>query len=112
MSDKAPRITVKPSLQQLDNGNKLEFHCQIEASPKPEIKWFKENVLINESPRVKSRVESKNDNLYDLYLVIDNLTSDDSGQFKVSAKNRIGEVAAAIALNFAGTLKFNSKINK
>lgn len=102
MSDKAPRITVKPSLQQLDNGNKLEFHCQIEANPKPEIKWLKENVLINESARIKSRVEPGSNNLYDLYLVIDNLTSDDSGQFKVSAKNRLGEVSAAIALNFAG----------
>lgn len=102
MSDKAPRITVKPSLQQLDNGNKLEFHCQIEASPKPEIKWSKENAQIAESARVKSRVEPKGNNLYDLYLVIDNLTSDDSGQFKVSAKNRLGEVSAAIALNFAG----------
>ncbi|CAF0846330.1 unnamed protein product [Brachionus calyciflorus] len=101
MSDKAPRITVKPSLKQLDNGNKLEFNCEIEANPKPDIKWFKENVQINETERIKSRIESKGNNLYNIYLEIDNLTSDDSGQFKVTAKNRLGEVSAAIALNFA-----------
>ena len=105
MSDTAPRITVKPSLKQLDNGNKLEFHCEIEANPKPEIKWFKENVQISDSDRIKTRMEPKGANLYNIYLEIDNLTSDDSGQFKVNAKNRLGEVSAAIALNFAGNCK-------
>lgn len=102
--DTAPRITVKPSLEQQDNGNKLLFSCEIEASPKPEIKWFKENFLIVESDRIKSRIEAKDDKAYKLYLEIDNLTSDDSGQYKVTAKNRLGEVSASIALNFAGNI--------
>lgn len=102
VEDTAPRITTKPSLKQEDNGNRLVFHCEIEASPKPEIKWFKENVLLAESERIKIRVEAKSDKLYDLFLDINNLTSDDSGQYKINAKNRLGEVSAAIALNFAG----------
>ena len=100
--DTAPRITVKPSLQQLDNGNKLLFQCEIEASPKPEIKWYKENNLINESDRFKSKIVEKNSKTFILNLEIDNLTSDDSGQYKVVAKNFLGEVSASIALNFAG----------
>jgi hypothetical protein len=100
--DVAPRITVKPNLKQEDNGNKLVFHCEIEASPQPEIKWFKENVQLTESNRLKYKVEPKNNNSFDLFLTIDNLTSDDSGQYKITAKNRLGEVSASISLNFAG----------
>ena len=101
--DTAPRITVKPNLQQLDNGNKLLFQCEIEASPKPEIKWYKENNLIVESNRMKSKIQEKSAKTFLLNLEIDNLTSDDSGQYKVIAKNFLGEVSASIALNFAGT---------
>ena len=102
--DTAPRITVKPSLQQLDNGNKLQFQCEIEASPKPEIKWYKENNLITDTSRMKSHMQEKTSKTYVLNLEIDNLTSDDSGQYKVVAKNFLGEVSASIALNFAGTI--------
>lgn len=107
VEDTAPRITTKPTLKQEDNGNRLVFHCEIEATPKPEIKWFKESVLLSESDRVKIRVEAKSDKVYALYLDIDNVTSDDSGQYKVNAKNRLGEVSAAIALNFAGLRYFH-----
>lgn len=106
VEDTAPRITAKPSLKQEDNGNKLIFHCEVEAYPKPEIKWFKENVQLAESDRIKIRVEPKGDKVFALYLDIDNLTSDDSGQYKINAKNRLGEVSAAIALNFAGMCSF------
>lgn len=106
VEDTAPRITAKPSLTQEDNGNKLVFHCEIEAFPAPEIKWFKENVLLGESDRIKIRTEAKGEKVFALYLDIDNLTSDDSGQYKINAKNRLGEVSAAIALNFAGSNSF------
>lgn len=99
--DTAPRITIKPNLKQEDNGNKLIIHCEIEASPKPEIKWFKENMIISESDHIKTRIV-ENKKLLNLYLEINNVTSDDSGLFKVNAKNRLGEVSASIALNFAG----------
>ena len=100
--DTAPRITVKPNLKQEDNGNKLVFHCQVEASPQPEFKWYKENVLLQPSERINFRISSVDGRNYQLYLEIDNVTSDDSGQYKVTAKNRLGEVSASIALNFAG----------
>lgn len=102
MGDSAPRITVKPSLKQEDNGNRLVLECEIEASPKPEIKWLKENVQLAESPRIKARIEQKSDKIYGIYLDIDNVTSDDSGLYKCNIKNRLGEVSASIALNFAG----------
>jgi hypothetical protein len=102
-ADTAPRITGKPSLKQEDNGNKLIINCEIEASPKPEIKWFKENTQLVDSSRIKSKIANgKTNKSFVLELEIDNLTSDDSGMYKVHAKNRLGEVSASIALNFAG----------
>jgi hypothetical protein len=107
--DIAPRVTVKPNLKQEDNGNKLVFQCEIEANPQPDIKWFKENIQLTDSARIKSRCTPKGGNTYALSLEVDNLTSDDSGQYKVTAKNRLGEVSAAIALNFAGKLSLANK---
>ena len=98
----APRITVKPVLKQEDNGNKLLIFCEIEAFPKPDIKWFKENFQINDSDRIKAKITENFGRYYEIHLEIDNVTSDDSGQYKVSAKNRLGEVSACIAINFAG----------
>lgn len=96
----APRITKKPSLEQEDNGNRLVINCEIQASPEPEIKWYKDGSPLVQNSRVKSSIESKN-NLYSIYLDIDNVTSDDSGAYKVTAKNKLGEVSASISLNFA-----------
>ena len=117
----APRITIKPNLKQEDNGNRLLINCEIEASPAPDIKWYKENFHLNDSDRLRSKIV-ENGNKFKLYLEIDGITSDDSGIFnytakflikwiintyffkgsyKVVAKNRLGEVSAAIALNFA-----------
>jgi hypothetical protein len=99
--DTAPRIITKPSLTQEDDGKKLLIQCEIEASPKPEIKWFKKNENLTESDRIKSRIEVKNNKLYKLYLEINNFTLDDSGEYKVNAKNCFGELSAGIALTFA-----------
>jgi hypothetical protein len=104
--DTAPRITVKPVLKQEDNGNKLIIYCEIEAFPKPDIKWFKENFQINDSDRIKAKVYESCGRFYELNLEIDNVTSDDSGQYKITAKNRLGEMSASIAINFAGKRLF------
>lgn len=77
----APRITIKPNLKQEDNGNRLIIHCEVESSPKPEIKWYKENFHLSETARVKSSVQASG-NKYNLYLEIDSITSDDSGNKK------------------------------
>lgn len=96
----APRITIKPNLKQEDNGNRLVIHCEVEASPNPDIKWYKENAHLNDSSRLRAKM-TQTGTKYALMLEIDGITSDDSGSYKVVAKNRLGEVSAAIALNFA-----------
>ena len=81
----APRITIKPNLKQEDNGNRLLINCEIEASPAPDIKWYKENFHLNDSDRLRSKIV-ENGNKFKLYLEIDGITSDDSGIFNYTAK--------------------------
>lgn len=75
----APNITVKPRLRQVDNGNRLLIECEIEASPKPEIKWFKWNFHLNETERVQLNMTEVGINRYAVTLALDGITSDDSG---------------------------------
>ncbi len=96
-----PNISVKPKLRQSDNGNHLIIECEIEASPKPEVKWYKWNYHLNDSDRLTSKVTDMGSNKYALSLEIDGITSDDSGQYKVVARNRLGGITAAIVLYFA-----------
>lgn len=51
--DLAPSFTQKPALRQEDDGNKLIFECQLIASPKPEISWYRSDELLQEDTRTK-----------------------------------------------------------
>ncbi|XP_052800015.1 twitchin-like isoform X4 [Mya arenaria] len=98
--DIAPRFTQKPSLKQEDNGNRLVFTCALEASPKPEINWFRGTTPLEESDRIKMRVENPGGNTYNVLMDITGVTQADGGSYKVVAKNNLGEMSASINLNF------------
>lgn len=100
--DIAPRFTQKPSLKQEDNGNKLVFQCALEASPKPEINWFRGQTPLQESDRIKMRVDNAGGNTYNVAMDITGVTQQDGGSYKVVAKNKLGEMSASINLNFNG----------
>ncbi|RXG62341.1 Disorganized muscle protein 1 [Armadillidium vulgare] len=98
----APSFTKKPKLRQEDDGNKLVFDCQLSSSPKPDIAWFRGDVPVTESPRISITVKpSKTKNTYDVQLILDDVEEEDEGLYKVKAKNKFGEVAASINLNFS-----------
>lgn len=100
--DVAPRFTQKPALRQEDGGQRLVFQCVLEASPKPEISWFRGTTPLTSSDRLRMRVDSAGGNAYDVIMEILGVTQNDAGTYKVTAKNRLGEVSASINLNFSG----------
>lgn len=103
----APRITQKPSLKQFESENKLQLNCEIQASPKPEIKWYRDSIELRNSSKIKiNSIALEDNNLYSLQLEINDLIPEDSGVYKVVAKNGSGETSATITLNFSGTYKF------
>jgi hypothetical protein len=98
----APRLVNKPSLNQDDDGNRLTINCEVEASPKPDVVWFKDNKQIALSSRITSRIDPVATNTFGLYLHINDVTAGDSGVYKASIRNGLGESSASITLNFAG----------
>jgi hypothetical protein len=98
-----PKFTQKPSLRQ--EGTSIVFSCEIEASPKPDITWFRGDTKLDvNANRISVKAEQVDDstNKYTLSLIVTNVTPDDSGNYKVEAKNASGQMAANINLNLQG----------
>ena len=98
----APKFTQKPSLKQ--EGSAIVFHCEIEAAPEPSVTWFKGATQLQDTDRLKASVTKVNTgvNRYSLKLVVDNVSPEDSGTYKVEAKNKLGQMSANINLNLQG----------
>lgn len=99
--DFAPSFLQKPQLRQEDDGNRLIFECQLFASPKPSIEWYRTDELLKEDTRTKFKIQALGDNKYFVVLDLDDVIESDAGLYKVKAKNKMGEVAASINLNFS-----------
>lgn len=99
--DFAPSFTQKPQLHQEDEGNRLIFECQLLASPKPEINWFRGETQLAEDNRTNMKIQSVGTNKFLVVLELDDVIESDAGLYKVKAKNKMGEVAASINLNFS-----------
>lgn len=99
--DIAPSFTQKPQLRQEDEGNRLVFECKVLCSPKPEITWFRSDTKLIEDNRTAIKVQAIGTNLYSVILELDDVIESDAGLYKVKAKNKLGEVAASINLNFS-----------
>lgn len=110
--DFAPSFTQKPQLRQEDEGNRLVFECQLLASPKPEINWFRGETQLSEDSRTVFKIQSVGTNKFLVGLELDDVIESDAGLYKVKAKNKMGEVAASINLNFSRKYLKTSEINR
>ncbi|RZF42380.1 hypothetical protein LSTR_LSTR004188 [Laodelphax striatellus] len=99
--DFAPSFTQKPQLRQEDEGNRLVFECKILSSPKPDITWFRSETQLAEDNRTVMKTQTIGTNLFLVVLELDDVVETDAGLYKVKAKNKMGEVAASINLNFS-----------
>ena len=74
------------------SGTNVSIDCSVSGVPKPEITWSRDGrVLVKES-----------------LLIIDNVTSEDTGVYLCKAFNLEGEVAASSMVNVTGKLYFIS----
>ena len=97
----APRFTQKPSLAQ--KGTSIVFNCEIEASPKPGVTWYRGDTVLGDSARITTEVTpSGGANKYKLSLVLEKGAPEDSGTYKVEASNAHGQMSANINLNLQG----------
>jgi len=97
-----PTFFRKPSSRQ--EGNKLHLECEIEALPKPDIKWYRDEVEILESPKYQfyRAIQPSNPNIHFVRLTITDAGNDDGGNYVVRAINEMGDKDCTLALNFGG----------
>lgn len=110
--DLAPSFTQKPQLRQEDDGNRLIFECQLVSSPKPDIAWFRGETELSQDDRTNFKVQSVGTNKFLVVLELDDVIETDAGLYKVKAKNKMGEVAASINLNFSRKFHFHDSIDR
>lgn len=94
----APRFTKKPSLRQ--DGTSIVFECELEASPAPNITWFRGDELLSDTDRLTTKVQSiGGTDLYAVSLVVASVSPTDSGTYRVEVNNPLGKMTANINLN-------------
>lgn len=69
---KAPVFKEKPKITQEGGGKNLLIECKCTANPKPTLTWYKDNKVLTENNRVKSRVTNNGD---DYVICLDVLVS-------------------------------------
>lgn len=94
----------------LVEGNQAIFYCKIDAYPKAETQWFKDN-----SPLVASQRTMTNYNMHSgiATLIIDNATKNDKGTYKCVASNIAGteDTEAKLIIQVAPNIDDKSYVN-
>ena len=88
-------------LRQEDEGNRLIFECELGGYPQPEVFWFREDSQITEDARTTVKVTPTDKKTFKVVLELNDVVETDAGLYKIRAKNKYGEVAASINLNFS-----------
>nr|XP_006823021.1 PREDICTED: titin-like [Saccoglossus kowalevskii] len=80
--------TFKSFLKDLKalEGEKVQFECRVEATPEPTVNWFHNDRPVQESQDIKILSQKAEHS-----LVIREALPEDSGVYKVVAKNNLGE---------------------
>jgi len=109
----APTFSTKPTIRQGPDGTTLIFHCAIVADPKPQITWFHDGVKVADGGKFQVVTKEENEYTIDCQLFLKNVTVEDAGKYKVTARNDLGESNATISLNFdSKCIWWTNKSNK
>src|SRR6218665_3801388 len=97
----APTFTVKPRIREEDDGNRLLIECELNAIPRPEVKWSKDGVKPDEDGfRVQTYVQETRPHHYLVVCEINDVNEPDSGLYRVDAHNLMGVIDSSIRMNF------------
>ena len=77
------------------------FECELGGYPQPEVFWFREDSQITEDARTTVKVTPTDKKTFKVVLELNDVVETDAGLYKIRAKNKYGEVAASINLNFS-----------
>lgn len=96
----APKFTKKLSPIVTPDGYRVEFTCQVEGYPRPQITWFRQTHILKTSQDFKMYYNEKNI----ATLVIEEVFPEDAGTFTCVAKNSAGFASCTTELIVEGPL--------
>lgn len=85
-----PFFREKPQLRPIQDGKPAELACYAVGDPKPIIQWFKNDLVVQESNRVKITEDDEGRSI----LSFNPAKEYDIGIYKVVARNRVGQTVA------------------
>jgi len=90
----APVIQIERSLHSLHNRVKVEITCNVQAEPRPDVRWYKDTMLLD--PSENKQMESLGSRHT---LLLQNLAITDFGNYSCMADNSLGRDRGFIELS-------------
>ncbi|KAI4489747.1 hypothetical protein M0804_003929 [Polistes exclamans] len=102
----APKVIKKQSNTTAIVEDSLTMTVQVEATPAPEIKWYKDGQLIQESERIK--IEKEGTDIYN--IKINSVRVEDAGSYSIVARNEINQTTEIWNLTVKSPPKIRKKL--
>ncbi|PSN52174.1 Titin [Blattella germanica] len=90
----APRFVQKLQPKHTQDGTTIQFECQVEGNPRPQITWFKETSVL--LPSQDFQIFYDDDNV--ATLIVKEVFPEDAGMFTCVAKNAAGFASSTTEL--------------
>lgn len=99
MEGEGPTFIEKPRIISENNGKLVIMECKIRAEPKPTVTWYRNNVKIKETNKIKMFMEERGSDQYYVKLELIDPQIEDSALYKCNISNALGELNANLTLN-------------
>ncbi|NWZ24041.1 OBSCN protein, partial [Asarcornis scutulata] len=90
-----PRFVNKVRNAYFVEGEDAQFTCTIEGAPRPQIRWYKDGVLLKDTNKYQTFSEPRSGILV---LVVKNPSNEDMGHYECELMNRLGSAKSGAEL--------------
>ncbi|NXO42072.1 OBSCN protein, partial [Locustella ochotensis] len=90
-----PRFVNKVRNAYLVEGEDVQFTCTVEGAPRPQIRWYKDGVLLKDTSKYQTFSEPRSGIVV---LVVKNPSNEDMGHYECELTNRLGSAKSGAEL--------------
>ncbi|NWY42046.1 OBSCN protein, partial [Sylvia atricapilla] len=90
-----PRFVNKVRNAYLVEGEDVQFTCTVEGAPRPQIRWYKDGVLLKDTSKYQTYSEPRSGIVV---LVVKNPSNEDMGHYECELMNRLGSAKSGAEL--------------
>nr|XP_037866814.1 obscurin isoform X5 [Bombyx mori] len=107
--NRKPRFTKSLVDMTVDAGQTLKLDVEVEGSPEPKVRWFKDGKEVTTDARIKIERDTKR--LENYHLTVTLVKEEDGGEYEVKAENEMGSVSSKSTVT-VHTREVHSRITK